>query len=37
MDEFVTPYDEDDAQFIECKVRRLHLTQLSLRNSTPKK
>lgn len=20
MDEFMTPYDDDDAQFIECKV-----------------
>lgn len=25
MDEFVTPYDDDDALFIECKVQWLNL------------
>lgn len=26
MDEFTTPYEDDDAQFIECKVWWLNLT-----------
>lgn len=27
MDEFTTPYEDDDAQFIECKVWWLNVTK----------